>query len=140
MSIIEDFNQYTQPMANRSNYSTNPFLDYTGGTPASSVRDMLEYKPSLAYYSSPTGQAFAGRGGGQRQYFQRSFGDIYNEYLGQLGSQIRETGTAPTRRFEDFLADDPFTRRYTRMSPGMRRSFGETDRSSFSPTTRLLYY
>jgi len=129
-------------MANGNDYFANPFLDYTGGTPASSVKDMLEYKPSLAYYSSPAGKAFAGKSGqGGRQFFQRSFGDIYNEYLGQLGTQIRETGAPPTKRFEDFLSGDPFTRRYTRMSPSMRTSqYGASDQRSFSPKTRFLYY
>ena len=41
-------------MVDINNFFSNPFVDYTGGTPASSVRDMLEYKPQLAYYSSPT--------------------------------------------------------------------------------------
>ena len=92
---------------NANNFFNNPFVDYTGGTPASSVRDMLEYKPSLAYYSSPTAQKFTRKGTApaRQQFFQRSFGDIYNEYLGKLGTQIRDTGAPPTKRFEDFLKD-----------------------------------
>ena len=129
-------------MVDINNFFSNPFVDYTNGNPIMDYRDMMEYKPQLAYYSSPTAQSFA-RSPARRQFFQRSFGDVYNEYLGKLGSQIRSDPsgqTPPTQRFQDFLKTDPFTRRYTRMSPEMRGQFGSERQRTSSPTTRFLYY
>jgi len=62
---------------NANDFFNNPFNQYTG--------DMLEYKPELAYFSSPAGKTFA-KAPARRQFFQRSFGDIYNQYLnGEIG-------------------------------------------------------
>ena len=58
----------------------NPFLEY------------LEGEPKAAYYSY--GDRF---GGGRRQqnFYQNSFADLYNQYLGTLGTQVRQ-GLAPS--------------------------------------------
>ena len=78
--------------------------------------DFLEYQPQAAYFSSPTGQSFGQGSPNRRRYFQSSFQDYYNQYLGELGAQLR-SGRAPTLRFQDYLATDPFTERYTAMTP-----------------------
>ena len=167
-------------MVDVNNFFSNPFVDYLGGDPTVDFTNMLEYKPQLAYYSSPTAKKFtrAGTSPARQQFFQRSFGDIYNEYLGELGEQIRypstppmppdftaaggvppmppgfpteggvppisptttSRGGLPTLKFQDFLKDDPFTRRYTRMSPEMRGQFGSERQRTSSPTTRFIYY
>ena len=115
---------------NANDFFKNPFNQYTG--------DMLEYKPELAYYSSPAGKTF-GKSPSRRQYFQRSFGDIYNQYLGALGSQIRGGG-APEMKFQDFLESDPFTKRYTSMTPEMRGAFGSERARTSAPSTRFIYF
>ena len=115
---------------NANDFFNNPFNQYTG--------DMLEYKPELAYFSSPAGKTFA-KAPARRQFFQRSFGDIYNQYLGALGSQIRGGG-APEMRFQDFLESDPFTKRYTSMTPEMRGTFGSERARTSAPSTRFIYF
>jgi hypothetical protein len=115
---------------NANDFFNNPFNQYTG--------DMLEYKPELAYFSSPAGKTFA-KAPARRQFFQRSFGDIYNQYLGALGSQIRGGG-APEMKFQDFLESDPFTKRYTSMTPEMRGSFGSQGTRTSAPSTRFIYF
>ena len=140
---------------NANDFFNNPFNQYTG--------DMLEYKPELAYYSSPAAKTFA-KSPSRRQYFQRSFGDIYNQYLGKLGEESRLTGSAPTLRFQDFLdptkqtrtlinkrlgladqsreflKDEPFTKRYTSMTPEMRGAFGSERARTSAPSTRFIYF
>ena len=64
--------------------------------------DLLEQVPEAAYYSSPAGQSFASGSPRQRSYFENQFSNIYNAYLGALGSQIREGGM-PEMRFQDYL-------------------------------------
>tara|TARA_R100000152_G_C6772151_1_gene198914 strand:- start:1148 stop:1510 length:363 start_codon:yes stop_codon:yes gene_type:complete len=115
---------------NANDFFNNPFREFTG--------QMLEYKPQLAYYSSPAAQSFA-RSPSRRQYFQRSFGDIYNQYLGELGTQLR-SGQSPDLKFQDFLESDPFTKRYTSMTPSMRRSFGSEGTRTSAPSTRFIYF
>ena len=48
----EDFKENIMANGQNANdYFNNPFNQYTG--------DMLEYKPELAYFSSPAGKTFA---------------------------------------------------------------------------------
>lgn len=118
------------------NYKDNSFAGF------------LEERPQVAYYSSPTGMAFGGRSPASQKFFERSFGDIYNQYLGELGSQIRdyssvdsETGKrkredAPSLTFTEYLKQDPFTSRYTAMPPAARGSFT----GAYAPQTRRIFY
>ena len=115
---------------NANDYFNNPFNQYTG--------DMLEYTPELAYFSSPAGKTFA-KAPARKQYFQRSFGDIYNQYLGELGSQIRGGG-APTMKFADFLENDPFTKQYGSMTPEMRGQYGSQGTRTSAPSKRFIYF
>ena len=114
-------------MTTQPNYYgvNNPFIDY------------LESDPTAAYYSnpSPTAQRFMGGSQGQQRYFQNQFQNIYNEYLGELGSQIR-AGETPTMRWRDHLEDIPFTQRYAALSPEQ----AGRSRRRYSPSTRQIYF
>lgn len=99
----------------------NPFLEF------------LEGEPRATYFSY---QNQFGRSPRQRDFFQNQFADIYNEYLGQLGSQARG-GQLPTLRFNDVLSGLNFDQRFQRLSPEQR---GESGRSSqFAPSIRYQF-
>jgi len=97
--------------------------------------DFLEYQPQAAYYSSPTGRTFGQQSPNRRRHFQDSFQNYYNQYLGELGSQLR-AGQAPTMRFQDYLSTDPFTERYTAMTPQSRGEYSQ----QYNPRTRFIFY
>jgi hypothetical protein len=98
----------------------------------------LEAEPRAAYYSTQAWEqpeGFATRGQPARTWYQGQFGDVYNQYLGALGSQVRGGG-APSLSWADYLNNIPFTQRYAALSPemagrGVRR---------FSPGTRQIYF
>lgn len=101
--------------------------DFFGGT---SFLDFLEEEPRTAFFSF---QDQFGKAPAQQRYFQGQFQNIQNEFLGQLGQQIRGGGL-PTLRFADFLSQFPFTQRYAQLSP-----FQRGERSAiFNPRTRFL--
>ena len=119
--------------------NTNPFSDFLdGGSAWSSL--LLQQLPQATYYSSPAGQSFTERRPGTRsprrqRYFEQSYPDIYNQYMGQLGTQIRETGTA-NLTFQDYLDTDPWTSRYAQLPQSARGM----NTGMYSPRTRFLYY
>jgi hypothetical protein len=119
--VTQNAYNYLEP----SNYYgvNNPFIDY------------LEFEPRAAYYSSPASRQFTQGGEGQRRYFQNQFQDVYNEFLGALGSQIR-SGQAPTMRWADYLDTVPFTERYAGLSPEQ----AGRSRRRYSPSTRQIYF
>lgn len=100
----------------------------------------LEAEPTAAYYSSPAGWAgqgaFAQGSPNQRRYYQNQFQNIYNEFLGALGSQIRPEGGEPNLLFSEYLEDIPWAAKYAALTPDMagRRT------SRFSPGTRQIYF
>jgi len=112
----------------------NPFSDYL-------PQEFLEQTPSAAYYSSPAATDFYTRPSGQidpskKKFYQQSFQEIYNEYLGKLGSMARE-GETPDLRFTDYLSQaEPFKERYEKLNPYQR---GQSTRA-FAPSTRFIYY
>ena len=97
--------------------------------------DFLEYQPQAAYYSSPTGRSFGQGSPNRRRHFQDSFQDYYNQYLGELGSRARQGEISPLK-FADYLERDPFTERYSRLSPTQRGIYSQ----DYSPSTRFIYY
>ena len=107
----------------------NPYGDLT----SSWWSQVLEQYEPAQYYSSPTGMAF-GQGSQRRQrYFGNAYQDIFQDYLGQAGTQMR-AGQAPTS-FMDYLETDPWTARYSRLPQATR---GVTGLAS-NPRTRFLY-
>lgn len=101
----------------------NPFLDF------------LEDRPEAGFFSF---QDQFGRAPAQRQFFQRQFGDIQNEFLGLLGEQIRG-GDVPNLRFLDFLEDFDFSKRFRQLPPSQRGGTAGFQRL-FSPRTRSLFF
>ena len=88
--------------------------------------EWLEEQPEAGYYAGLQGLPPA-----LQRYFQGQYGNFYNEYLGALGRQTL-SGQTPDLRFTDFLAQNPFTSRYTAMPPQWRGQ----DSARLSPKAR----
>jgi hypothetical protein len=71
----------------------------------------------------------------QRRHFQDQFQDIFNQFLGTLGQDIRQ-GQAPTRTFLDFMGDFDFSQQFGQIPPSIRG--GTTGR--FAPPARFLNF
>ena len=93
--------------------------------------DFLENVPQAGYFSLD--QPY-GKSPRQRRCFQNQYQDVQNEYIGQLGRQIR-SGQLPTLQWTDFLEKFPFSERYAAMPPQYRGDFPR----QFSSPTRFLY-
>ena len=122
----------------------NPFQDFYGG--------ILDADPELAYMGAVSDTPFMGTKPMQRKaqdYYRGKFGDMFNEYLGELGSFYKsqqnnqqnnqQSMTAQNRsvpKFTDFLSQTPFTERYASLTPYQRGM----STSRFSPSTRHIYY
>ena len=91
----------------------------------------LEAEPSSAYYSYSGEFGGPGKSPKQAGYYQNSFTDIYNDYLGQLGSQVRGGGV-PTNQWNDYLGDFDWDTWYRQHQTYEQRN---PNRSSFSPQT-----
>jgi len=122
---------------------------------ASPFLEFLETQPAAAYYSSPGGMAFmagmspaayqaipmdaratqAPASQARRRVYDNQFQNVYNDYLGALGTQIQQ-GAAPTLRFADYLERNPFTERYAALTP---QQAGRSV-SRFSPSMRQIYF
>ena len=113
-----------------SNWMDNPYMA------------ILEESPGAAYYS----YADQWSSPAQQQYYQNQFQNVYNQYLGTLGSALRMGASggegAPSMsdigqmRFTDFLGDYDWTNRYTSLPPTMRGDFTQ----SYNPRTRQIYF
>ena len=115
----------------KTNSTANPFSDWTAGS--------MQHDPQMAYYSSIVGGEFGKQSPAQRRFFETSFDQIYNSYLGEMGKQIRANqGKTPDQplQFEDYLRSDPFTERYSRLTPSERGEY----LGRYSPSTRRIYY
>ena len=126
--------QETGQGAAPSAYSYNPgYQQYSTGILENPYLEWLEESPELAYYSNPMMTGI--QRPGERRYLQGQFQNVWSDYLGGLGEQIR-AGQDPTAKFQDYLASDPFTQRYAALTP---QQAGRTT-GRFSPTTRQIYY
>jgi len=93
----------------------------------------LEDVPEAAYYSAAP---FTGdMSPAQRQYWAGQYGNIQNQYMGELGRQMRDQ-ERPAMQFTDFLDAYPWTERYTRLSPRLRPGSGTT---RFNPGVRRYF-
>ena len=93
--------------------------------------DFLEQDPNLAF------QGFSGQFGrspSKQRFFQNSFQNIHNKFLGNLSRQIMG-GQAPTGRFSDFLKDFDFGGYAAAQSPRARGLYS----SQYAPSTRFLF-
>ena len=117
--------------------NNNNFSDFLKNSDWGSM--ILAQMPQAEYYSSPVGQGFTRTGTGaysprKGRYFQQAYQDVYSDYLGELGTALRQ-GEAPTT-FDQFLQTDPWTRRYSRLPQyerGVTRTYSD-------PRTRFIYY
>jgi hypothetical protein len=116
-------------MANGNPYSD--FLD--GGSAWGSL--LLQQMPQATYFSSPQGQGFGARSPRRQRYFQQGFQDMYNQYMGALGTDIRGGGSGNIT-FDQFLQTNPWTARYAQLPQAMRGA----NTGMQNPRTRFLYY
>ena len=100
----------------------NPFLD------------LLEEEPALSYYSRLYDSPYSDQ---KKRTLQRGFQESRNQYLGQLGSMIRQ-GQTPNTRYDDFLGSKfNFDDYYYSLSP-YQRGTGRT--SHLTPRVRQLLH
>ena len=115
----------------------NPFGDWLSGGNWGSL--MLAQMPQAAYLSHPTGQDFtrtpsSGAYSPRRGRFQQqAYQDIYGDYLGSVGTALRE-GEEPST-FDEFLYTNPWTARYGRLPQSARGVTG----MATNPRTRFLF-
>ena len=113
-----------------------------GGQDIIGPEDILREAPQQTFFSF---QNQFGRGPTQRSYFQGQFQEIFNQYLGMRGQQLRRDiqaggapsaagGTAPN--FLDFMGDFNFSEQFAAIPPSMRG--GTTGR--FAPSARFLNF
>ena len=101
-------------------------------------QDILAEAPKATFFS------FQDQFGGaptQRRHFQGQFQDIYNQYLGTLGQQLRQDAQAgrdprPSTSFLDFMGDFNFSQQFGQIPPSIRG--GTTGR--FAPSARFLNF
>ena len=96
----------------------------------------LDYMPEVAYYSDPTAMSFIGTDPARRRAYNTQYTNIYNQYLGKLGQQMRQ-GEAPSLSWSQWVENtSPFTARYAALSP-TQRGMGTRQ---YSPSTRHIYF
>lgn len=110
----------------------NAFTDFLANSDWGSL--LLTQMPQAAYYSSPAGQQFGQASPRRGRYYQQAYQDVYGQYLGELGTALRE-GREPAR-FQDFLESDPWTARYGQL-PQYERGVTKT---YSDPRTRFIFY
>ena len=81
---------------------------------SSFLQGFLEDNPNILYLGSlelagknRTSNAF-------KEYFRGQTGNIYNQYLGQIGSRAL-MGAAPTQTFTDYLVDYPWLKNFQKL-------------------------
>ena len=96
----------------------------------SQLRGFLEEEPETTFFSF---QDQFGRGQTQKNFFRGQFKNIFNQFLGGLGQQLRQ-GQAPQGTFTDFLGDFDFNQQFAQTAPSLRGGL----RGRFAPPTRFL--
>ena len=128
--------------------------DYQKPEKSEFLQSYLRESPELAYYSSapfggatsanPWGasqfdvegrQVQGGYSPAQQQYWSSQYGNVRNQFLGEMGRQLKE-GQTPSMSFSDYLEKYPWTQRYTSLGPSMRPGARQ---SRFAPAARYMY-
>ncbi len=98
---------------------------------SSFLQGFLEDNPRVLYLGAlnvagknTTSNAF-------KEYFRGQAGNIYDEYLGEIGSRAL-MGAPPTQTYTDYLADYPWLKNFQKLSPAQR---GEQP-ARFAPRVR----
>lgn len=95
---------------------------------------VLQQDEQAQYYSAPVGQQFAQQSPSRGRYFQNAYQDIYSDYLGNIGTSMRQGQTPQT--FMDYMkTNDPWTSRYSALPQTARGTTGMYT----NPRTRFLY-
>ena len=101
---------------------------------------MLGAQPELAYMGAVSDTPFMGTDPMQRRahdYYRGQFSDIYNQYLGTKAKEYKNrVDPSEMTSFTDYLADLPFTQRYSQSTQAQR---GVGTRQ-FSPSTRYIFF
>ena len=136
----------------------NPFESFMSPTFQNMVgQEFLERTPRAAYFASPRGANFMRRPGQtdiqdptRKRFYQQNFQTFYDDYLAKLGTQAygepgmpgkpgdvsqRQYGI-PTMSFQDYLQQDPFTEKYSALTPEQKGIYSQT----YNPRTRTLFY
>mgnify|MGYP001597426970 CR=1 FL=1 len=98
----------------------NPFLGF------------LEEEPKTAYFSYANQFGGAPRSQRREKFFQNQFSDIYNQYLGRLGGQVRG-GETPGLKWNDYLGGFDFNKWYQEQVPYEERN---PQQGRFVPETK----
>ena len=143
----------------------NPFSNFISPNFENMVgQEFLERTPRAAYFGAPSRQQFTRRpfetGEGidptKQRFYQQNFQTFYDDYLAKLGEQAYGVSAAPptvpgmeqapesgereygipTLTFRDYLASDPFTEKYSALTPEQKGIYTQ----NYSPRTRTLFY
>ena len=98
------------------------------------LEDLFEEEPRLGYYSKIASFNPYGQTKSLRQYYENAFQNVFNQYLGALGGQVR-AGVDPTLRFGDYLEQFPFQQQFEGLDPGERGAYT----ARYAPRTSFLY-
>ena len=120
-------------MALNNNSFSNFLSGDQWGSLSPSVGQMVLTQMPQAQYMDYAQRTFGDRGRKSR-FAQQAYGDVYNQYLGEIGRSLREGQTPAT--FKDFLDTDPFTKRYSQL-PQFERGVTKT---MTNPRTRFIFY
>ena len=115
----------------------NSFTDYLSGNQWGSLspaigRMTLSQMPEAQYFDYV--QQMPQAGARRNRYAMLAYGDVYNQYQGEIGRALREG--RPSMTFEDYLKDDPFTKVYSQL-PQYERGVTQT---MTNPRTRFIFY
>ena len=72
--------------------------------------------------------------GRQAGYYENQFGQMYNQYLGTLGAQVRQ-GQEPTGQFNDYLGGYDWAGGYRQNVPYGQRTQGQ---NAFNPQVQWV--
>ena len=117
--------------------TTQGFPDYMG---------LLREDPQMAYYSKLFGGGEKLSQGQQRYFSGQGQGEIWNQYLGSLGSGLQSAqqrglsmtdylNEDSTKSFYDYLSQTPFTERYAKLAPSLR---GQESSTRYAPPVRWV--
>lgn len=96
-------------------------------------KDLLEEERRAPFFS--TVNRLGGTGTPVGRFFNTQFQNFENEFFGKLGSQI-QGGELPTLRFNDFLSNIDFDKRFRSLAPSLR---GQGNQARFRPPTQFRF-
>jgi hypothetical protein len=112
---------------------TNPFENDVGwGNVWGDFFEEPYGQPGAGYFSAlPQSQTPV-----QQRFYQNRYPDVYNQFLGEAGGQIR-AGQLPTLRFGNFAQNFPYQQSFATTPPLLR---GGPSLSRFAPRARSFFF